>query len=291
MEDKYYPALYRAADSASIMAQSRHLSYIRSYSYLLTVAAGLGVYGINNKTSAIGAALLIIGSIFISITMVLRKDEDTWYRARAVAESVKTSAWRFMMRGEPYTDVPSIEIVKSQLRVRLRSILNEHKDLCQELGGKVSEEEQITAYMCDIRSKDLSERKLFYRQYRIDEQRSWYARKSAYNMRHSNIWFSILVGCQAIAVILVTMRIAYPECKFWPTEIFIVSAGFILTWIQVKRFRELASAYGLTAHEIGVIRGELEEIKSESHFAQFVTDSESAFSREHTQWQARKDVV
>jgi hypothetical protein len=272
-------------------AQNRHLRYVKSYSFLLIVAAGLGTYGIDNKASAIGAALVIIGSIFISILMVLKNDEDTWYRARAVAESVKTSAWRFMMRGEPYTDSHSMEIVKSELRGRLKSILNEHRDLSLEICGEISEEEQITAFMCEIRNKPLLERVAFYRKHRIDEQRGWYARKSAFNRRNSKTWFSVLVGCQAIAVVLVILRVAYPEWRFWPTEIFLVAAGSALTWIQVKRFRELASAYGLTAHEIGVIRGELEDVTEESHFSQFVTDSESAFSREHTQWLARKDVV
>jgi len=75
----------------------------------------------------------------------------------------------------------------------------------------------------------------------------------------------------------------------WPTEVFVVTAGAVLTWMQVKRFRELASSYGLAAQEIGIIRGELDEVKTESEFIEFVKDSENAFSREHTQWIARKN--
>jgi hypothetical protein len=131
----------------------------------------------------------------------------------------------------------------------------------------------------------------FYRDHRIDEQRTWYAKKSGYNKRQSQVWFSILIACQAIAVTLVILRVAQPEWGYLPTEVFVVAAGSALTWIQVKRFRELSSAYGLTAHEIGIIRGELDSVKDEESFSQFVIDSESAFSREHTQWLARKDVV
>lgn len=272
-------------------AQRSHLGYVCCYSYLLIAAAGLSVYGIEDTAAAVGAALLMIAAMFISILMIFKKDEDTWYRARAVAESVKTSTWRFMMRGDPYTDAESVEVVKAQLRGRLKKVLSEHKDLSYELGGEVSKGEQITTFMCDMRSRSLQERMDFYRNHRIDEERAWYARKSRFNRTQSRIWFSILVGCQAIAVILVVLRVAYPEWRFWPTEVFVVAAGSALTWLQVKRFRELASAYGLTAHEIGIIRGELECVTEESHFAQFVTDSESAFSREHTQWLARKDVV
>ena len=141
MEEDQYPALYCATNKASIDAQSQYLSFVRTYSFLLITAAGLGVYGINEKWSAVAAALLVIGSIFLSVMMLLRRDEDTWYRARSVAESVKTSSWRFMMRCEPYVDAPDVRVVKSNFRARLKSILSEHKDLAEHIGGTVSEQE------------------------------------------------------------------------------------------------------------------------------------------------------
>jgi SMODS and SLOG-associating 2TM effector domain 1/SMODS and SLOG-associating 2TM effector domain 3 len=290
MEEIYYPALYRASNKAAKNAQRRHFAYIRSYSYLLISAACIGIYGIEDSVAAAGAALLMIGGIFISILMILKKEEDVWYRTRAVAESVKTSAWRFMMRGEPYTDAVSTEIVNKELRGRLRKILCDHKDLSLELGGEISGEEQISEHMCEVRNQPLNERIRYYLKYRIDEQRKWYAGKSDDNRKRSQFWFTILISCQTIAVILVVLRIVYPAWRIWPTEGFVVAAGAVLTWIQTKRFRELASSYGLTAHEIGILRGELKEISEESQFAQFVTDSENAFSREHTQWLARKDI-
>jgi len=291
MEEEHYPALYRASDEASLRAQNRYLWSVRMYSFLLIGAAGASVYGLQNTKAAIIAGLLIIGSIIVTILMVLQKDEDSWYRARAVAESVKTSAWRFMMRADPFLDADDVRIVKGYFRDRLRNILNEHKDLAHELGGDLASEEQITEEMCKVRSLPLVDRVDFYRKHRIDDQRRWYAKKSSYNKRRGKLWFGILLAAQVIAIILVVLRVGYPTWLYWPTEVFVVSAGAALTWIQVKRFRELAAAYGLTAHELGMIRNDLESIQNESEFAQFVVDSESAFSREHTQWLARKDVV
>lgn len=291
MKDEEYPALYCATNNASMDAQNQYLNFIRVYSLLLIASAGLGVYGINEKSSAIVAAFIVIGSIFLSVMMLLRRDEDTWYRARSVAESVKTISWRFMMRCEPYVDAPDIRVVKSNFRTRLKSILSEHKDLAEHLGGSISEQEQITDKMCEVRNLSWKQRANFYRTYRIDEQRSWYAKKSAWNRKKGRQWFTILIGCQAIAVLFLILRIAYPDWTYWPADIFLVAAGSALTWIHVKRFKELAAAYGLTAHEIGVVRGELEQIDSEENLAQFVADSENAFSREHTQWLARKDSV
>jgi hypothetical protein len=288
MNNSDYPALYIASDDASDRSQKKHLSLVRGYSYLLISGAGLSVIGIDSSISAAFAAILFVASIFVSVLMLMRNSENSWYRARAVAESVKTSAWRFMMRADPYEDSPSVLEVKKNFRNLLRSILSEHKDLAHELGGEVSTKEQISEKMCEIRNTSLTERKNFYKTYRIDEQRKWYAVKSGRNARNANLWFGVLIALQSIAVVLVLLRIAYPEWRYWPTEVFVMAAGAALTWIQLKKFRELSAAYGLTAHEIGVIRGDLESVSNQCEFAQFVRDSENAFSREHTQWVARK---
>jgi uncharacterized membrane protein YjjB (DUF3815 family) len=94
---------------------------------------------------------------------------------------------------------------------------------------------------------------------------------------------------QIAAIVLCLFRVYLPEFKYWPIEVFAVAAGAVLTWIQVKRFRELAAAYSVAAHEIGLISSGLGNIKNNEEFSRFVQDSENAFSREHTQWVARKD--
>ena len=101
------------------------------------------------------------------------------------------------------------------------------------------------------------------------------------------VWILVLLQSGAIAFVL--LRVAFPEWKFWPTEVFVVAAASTLGWLQVKRFRELSAAYALTAHEIGLADAELDDIKGDQQFSRFVGDTENAFSREHTQWVARKD--
>ena len=291
MNEKVYPALYRATDLASIRSQKRYLILVASYSIILILATGLAVYGIQEAVSAIIAAVLIIISTFTSLFMIFIKDEDKWYRTRAVAESVKTITWRFMMRADPFGTKKDVNDVKTQFRELLRKILKEHKDLAHELRGRLCSEEQITESMCYVRDLALKDRIEIYRIYRIDEQRKWYEKKSTRNKKHGQYWFGVLILCQLIAIILVICRVAYPNWEYWPSEIFVVSAGATLTWIQVKRFQEVSAAYGITAHEVGIIRGELESVFQEKDFAQFIIDSENAFSREHTQWLARKDVL
>lgn len=112
-------------------------------------------------------------------------------------------------------------------------------------------------------------------------------KKSKHNRKRSSQFFVLLVALQAIAIAFVLLRIVFPEWKIWPTEIFVVSAGAVITWVQLKRFQEVATAYALTAHEIGIIRTKLDESNSDLLFSDFVRDAENAFSREHTQWIAK----
>lgn len=289
MQENNYPALYQAADNASINAQNGYLNNVKAYVVLSVLGAGLSVIGINSKGAAILAAIMFLGGLFLSIYIAVKKNEGVWYRARAVAESIKTLTWRFMMCTEPFDSARPLHEAKSVFRELLHRILNEHKDLAHDLAGSFSLEEQIPETMIEVRSKNIEERKAIYLIERIEDQRQWYANKSVYNKKWGAIWFWILITLQGIAIVFTLMRVAYPEFGYWPTEIFVVAGAGVFTWIQLKRFRELAASYGLAAHEIGVAMSAIELVQSEEDFSDFVRDTENAFSREHTQWVAKKE--
>lgn len=281
-----YPALYKAASAASSSAQTAFLRCTIGYGALSIAGAGLATYGIQSKTSALFAAGLFGAGLGLSVLMLIRRYENTWYRTRAVAESIKTAAWRFMMCAEPFNR--DVATDRKEFVLLLQNILKEHKDLSHELSGKVSEGEQTTGVMSSIRQLSLKKRMHAYRQHRINEQQSWYAEKSETNKKSGKRWFFLFIALQGAAIVLTIMRVAYPGYS-WPTEIFLVAAATAFGWMQIKRFRELAAAYGLTAHEIGLAKIQLDEIGTESEFSSFVGDTENAFSREHTQWIARRD--
>jgi SMODS and SLOG-associating 2TM effector domain 3/SMODS and SLOG-associating 2TM effector domain 1 len=289
MQKNDYPALYQAASNASMTAQNSYLWSVKGYAILSIVGAGLSVVGIDSKEAAMLAALVFIFTLFLSIFINLKKNEGIWYRARAVAESIKTSSWRFMMCAEPFENKSSLENAKNDFRNLLLKILNEHKDLAHDLEGDFARREQIPVVMVEKRSKSLDERKNIYLKERIEDQKKWYADKSKYNKKLGSTWFNLLIVTQVIAIILTLMRVVYPGWKYWPTEIFVVTGSSILTWIQLKRFRELSASYGLAAHEISVAMGALDSISNEDAFSRFVRDTENAFSREHTQWIAKKE--
>jgi len=92
-----------------------------------------------------------------------------------------------------------------------------------------------------------------------------------------------------MAIALVLARIAYPNIPYLSPEILSVMIAGILTWIQLKKYRELSASYSFTAHEIGIIESKFDNIKTARDLSTFVQDTENAFSREHTQWIARKN--
>ena len=263
---------------------------MRVYSALSIAGAGLALYGIESISAAVMAAVFFIAGLGISVLMSVRKFESTWYRARAIAESVKTASWRFMMCAEPFANMADTAADKKAFTYLVRTIMLDHKDLAHDLSGSLAEGEQITSAMINTRSLPLAERMQIYREHRIDNQRTWYAQKSNTNKTLGNRWFWVSVGLQAAAVLFVVLRIAEPTFKYWPTEMFVVAATSVFGWMQTKRFRELAAAYGLAAHEIGLARSQLDDISTEQAFSEYVGDTENAFSREHTQWAARKDA-
>lgn len=283
-----YPALYESASELSDSSQKSYLSLIRSEYGFLVIAAILSMDWSSRPSYFAIYVLILLGSLSVLIGRNYWKPEQAWYRGRALAESIKTSCWRYCMRADPFGDVPTREQAFAEFRDHLLEILKTNQFIGDRLSPDSSAKEQIPISMQAVRALSLDERKAYYLEHRIQEQRTWYAKKAGYNKRASRLWSRIGIGAYTIAISLALARIVYPEWKLWPIEPVLVIAAAIVGWTQVKKFNELASSYTLTAHEIGLIQGKMASATSEAAFSEFVNDSEQAFSREHTQWVARQ---
>ncbi|GAB4193274.1 MAG: hypothetical protein Tsb002_23610 [Wenzhouxiangellaceae bacterium] len=248
MKHNDYPALYVAADSASNNAQKKFLLAVRVHTGLLIIGAALAVNPLPSWIYSITNAMAFIGAIGISILLSTKNYEKTWYSARALAESVKTASWRFMMQAEPFHDLDSAKEAKSEFSNQLKEILHANNQLGEVLGDPSSDGDQITQAMITARSDNLEDRKSVYLKDRIDEQRLWYFNKSKHNQNRASQFFVTLIVLQFLAVVCVLLRIAFPAWAYWPTDIFVVAAGGVMTWVHLKRYREVTAAYSLTAH-------------------------------------------
>ena len=287
MDETDYPALYLAADGAALREQRRYLSLIASQYALLLCAA---IFAIDFSDTPLYYA--VYSFIFFLSTIALfylatSKPEQGWYKCRALAESIKTATWRYMMRAAPFAAIDD----SSGFQNFLREILEANRHIGERISGLSAEGEQVTARMASIRQQALNCRKRLYGEQRIQEQKSWYSNKAISNKRSFRMWIGIVCLVYAGSMASVLLRIVFPDIRYWPTEPLIVLASSIIGWIQIKKFNELASAYTLTAHEIGIIQSQLSGASDEASFSDFVNEAELAFSREHTQWVARQDAA
>ena len=152
-----------------------------------------------------------------------------------------------------------------------------------------SSESMITPAMLSLRESSLVERKRVYRSGRIKDQLDWYRKKASWNKNKGQAWFIGLIIVNAIAIVCALIKTALPDLGHWPTDVFVAAAAAILGWVQTKRFHEISATYTLTAHEIMLMDATFPIGNSEEAFSLFIGDAENAFSREHTQWQARRD--
>jgi hypothetical protein len=283
-----YPALYDTANRMSGDAQTRYLQLITCEYVALIMASIFALNLSGDRVYHIVSAIVIFGSVGLMATRNWLKPEQDWYRGRALAESIKTSCWKYVMRAEPFGDADNVQVRRAEFRSYLLGILSSNRHIGDKMPPDGAAKDQVTEDMERVRALPLEERKTYYDTHRIRSQRTWYAKKAGDNKRNSRRWFWTGMVAYGLALVSVLTRIAYPEWTMWPIEPLLVAASSVIGWMQVKKFNELASSYTLTAHEIGIIQGRALEATTEADFSNFVVEAEQAFSREHTQWVARQ---
>ena len=134
-----------------------------------------------------------------------------------------------------------------------------------------------------------TDKRKIYLEKRIDEQLKWYSDRSIKNKSKAKFWFITLCIFYTITIILSIIKIKYSNLEFLPIEIFALSASTIIGWTQIKRYDTLSETYNFAAHEISIIKSRYANVNNIDNLTDFVSDAENAFSREHTQWAARRD--
>lgn len=287
IDKKDLPGLYQAADQASLRSQVWYFGALGVYLILLTSAALVSFFWPANTQGALASAVLFLVTLGILVGLKFKKPDDIWYNGRAVAESVKTRSWRWMMQAEPYQETGNYDVVSKQFINDLKSILFQNRSLSYELTSSAGVLDPISKKMNTIRCLPLQDRLKIYQEQRIKNQADWYSKKSLFNKKRAFQWFCVSIALHSIAILMLLYRIKNPSASV-PVEVIATASGAVLTWLQARKYSELNSSYGLTAHEILLIKGEALSVNSEGKFSEFVVNSESAFSREHTQWAARK---
>jgi hypothetical protein len=295
--DSSLPALFNAADSASIEAQKKYLRFIRADLSFLVLAALLLSFSLPpslqtlQKITAASSAIFFVISLVLTIIILKTQYERIWYGARAVAESVKTLSWRYMTCSEPFTQNLTSSKADTEFVSKLSKIISERKNLFWSFDGDLGIGSQITDTMRKVRNLDVETRKQIYLQQRIKDQRKWYGIKSKQNRNLVGKWFFAVVFSQLFAIVSAILIIIWPESLVNLAGVFSALAAAFLAWMQVKQHQELAQSYGVAAHELGLVAEQASHVKTNEDLCDFVSDSENAISREHTLWVAKREKL
>ncbi len=290
-----YPALFQAADGASSAAQAKYLRSTRWTLIFLVTGAGLAAASpafacdAVKAAVALASAVLLVVSLSITVHLKVAKPEQLWYGGRAVAESAKSMAWRYMTGAAPYLSNLAPSGADGRFVSDLESIFKERKQLAFGFGGEFSQQPQISERMRAVRAGDLEERRAEYLAERISDQRLWYGNEAKRNRAAGNSYFKAVVASQFFAFIAALALARWPASSVKVTGLFASLAGSLMAWLQLKQHRELAQSYSIAELELGFIEEKARHMKGEQEFSDFVSDAENAISREHTLWIARRD--
>ena len=291
--DQNLPALHNAASKASITAQERYIALFGLN--LLLLSLGAIVTGVSLQSNSMRATFAMIAGISFTLSLIVaaalgtKRYEKSWYGGRAIAESVKTLAWKYMTGAEPYEIFLSARDADERFGMDVSAVLEQRRHLSGALHGELSNSPQITAEMRFIRQLNTDERKAVYVTARIENQRHWYAERATTNQRNEWWWFCLIVAAQALAAASAFILVRWPSTPLRLTGVFATLAAGSIAWLQVKRHQELAQSYNLAAQELGLIAATAEHVKTDEDLSRFVSNAESAVSREHTMWVARRD--
>jgi SMODS and SLOG-associating 2TM effector domain 1/SMODS and SLOG-associating 2TM effector domain 3 len=281
IERNDFPRMYRLADDKSVQAQRIFLRWnVVNFVALILGALVVALKEWIPGAPVISAVLLAAGA---AMTFWLRKNryERGWYRSRAVAESVKTLTWRYMMCAAPYDrslDTPTATRL-------FNGVL--HEIALQEPEVDPPEPVEVTAKMQAVRTWPAADRLEAYLAQRIADQREWYSKKSKQNARSGDRLLYLAAATQVLALVFALLLINFETLPDIVGVVASISAS-LLAWMQLKRYEDVSQAYLTAAKELSHIQGAAPARPSDDDLSRYVIDSENAVSREHTLWLAKR---
>jgi len=290
--DADFPALFLAADHASRQTQRR---YSQMTAVILGgLVAGAALSGLSrlfpDATPVIAFATAGITSLSFMLTTIrwALKPEKHWYAARAVAESVRSLTWLYVMDAEPYVPSMTADEASTKFIGDLRATIQEQGQAALGFGSEFTEHPQITARMRALRSSSLEARRDLYLTARLQDQRRWYGARARRNQSAGTRSYILIQFSQAAALASSVLLVS-PYMSDWDfAGLFSAIASALIGWMHLRQYQELAHAYAMAALDLGLIEERGSMIKTEVDLAAFVLDAESAIGRERSLWTARR---
>lgn len=270
--------------------QAQHLWLLGGHLACLAIASLSGIAWVLPARIAptvytSGAAVLALGILLRLADRSLRL-ESAWYDCRAVAESVKTLSWRYMMGAAPYPACSTVAGDEERLAADISRLLETSPGAEAHLARIDSPPYYLTQDMQRLRAASLAERKRAYVTERLCDQIQWYRSKAQSLRRKAAIWFGVSTGLEILVVLALVGFVSHLGVALG--SVAITMASLSLVWLQTKRYSELSHAYTHAYQALCILRPLLEQSSDDATFAHYVAQVEEAVSREHTMWIDRR---
>ena len=264
--------------------------------YLILLILGSGVGPVATMMSKdftlwfyVSMVIILLIGFAINIAAHVLKYDEKWFKCRAIAESVKTATWRFMMKATPFEEN---NLYEKTFISKIREIKSDKQSVLKTLAPyQDSEVELISNFMRDVRNKNTEERRNYYLKSRLNDQKTWYTKKASSNTKSEDRWFYVTTSMQFLAIVLAVIQVALSAYPLNLVPILMTCAASAIAWSQMKRHSELAQSYSIAAQELTELEAISSNLTEESEFCQFVNDVEYAISREHTMWCVKREIV
>ena len=272
------PGVHDAADTASSRGQKTYLILSAVRLIALLVAAVAGALGfITVAFDLFGVILLVafIAAAISEVALIWSQPERDWYSGRAIAESTKTLAWRFAVKGNPFGPTLTSAEAESLLRKRISEVLAKGKDRL-DVG---LEPAIVTDSMRRLRESNFETRRATYLKFRTKDQRQFYSTKAKKNKVRATSWRYGLLAGEILAVVAAAVTLGRGN----PFDFAGVIAALVASgaaWLAIKQHSQITSAYRVAAVELAIQESVLESVE-EDKWPQAVADAEEAISRAH----------
>lgn len=306
------PPLYHDADKRSIQTQRLYFDWLKWE--LIFLGGGVLVGAFSGVTTQLGPVSLLLPpftifsfhistlnafevaeAVLLAVALILRvlrlgfRPDRLWYEARAVAESVKSIAWRYAVGGEPFQIAATPETLDAVIGDRFKYIQD---DLTKyKAPDAVRQRHQITPGMDAVRALSLEARKRLYRQKRVDDQQAWYSRKSAFNRSRALWTHGTLIAIEFLAIFAAFLPLILAALHIFPLNLQSLMANIAgggAAWMQAKRYEDLEVSYKVTSSELRKVDSDIAQQVDEVSWAHFVENVEGSMSREHQLWRATR---
>jgi len=283
-----YPEIHGQASKKSSLYQKTSRTLLLANLFILVAAAGVDAFKIEWLSNLYPKTSLLFLSILLAIITKKLSLEKNWYAARSLSETVKTLTWSYAMGATPF-DKHSTE-QHSLFLERLQTACMESNNLIGSNRFHLNKNDHSLKKI-NHDEHPLSDKISYYTQNRLTPQLKWYSDKAKYNSMMSRVFFTMFLTFNTLAIFCSAWQEINTSITLPITGLFIALSTALIGWIESKKYSELAAAYSLTHSEIEFIHSDIHNLSNRESFSEFVKDAESLFSREHTQWAAKRGYI